>query len=204
MMLFWCFISCASETFQILSPVIFSNPYMQITESFIHVLFSYSIIGRLPACYVTCSSWLSTVVHLCVFFQYTCIYCFSGLQVNQDSCQGLKFGDLSPKELDTFFEDTAIWSSLYMWPHKVVVQDTSFILYPVVIGTLNFVTLISPTSLSRIDDTSSSPISTYGAFPFGTGYVNSVYVRTHSVHVRVHKMYIPLVHSVHSFRKWHA
>jgi hypothetical protein len=43
-------------------------------------------------------------------------------------------------------------------------------------GTLNFVTLYSPNSLLRDDDTSSLDISTYGSFPFGTGYINSVSV----------------------------
>ena len=51
-----------------------------------------------------------------------------------------------------------------------------------VIGTLNFVTLYSATTLPRRDDAYSSRISTNGAFRFGTGSVSSVYVRTHSVH----------------------
>ena len=51
-------------------------------------------------------------------------------------------------------------------------QHNSFLL-----GTLNFVTLYSVTTLPRSDDVFSPPISIDEGFPFGTGTVYTVYVR---------------------------
>ena len=48
------------------------------------------------------------------------------------------------------------------------------------LGTLNFVTLHSATTLPRIDDVISPPISIDGGFPFGTGTIYTAYVRKHS------------------------
>ena len=70
-------------------------------------------------------------------------------------------------------------------PHCIIVPllflYVACILYTEVhslLGTLNFVTLYSETYLRRIDNTSSSPISTYGGFPLETGTIDFVYVRT--------------------------
>ncbi|CAI8021025.1 Alpha-tectorin [Geodia barretti] len=46
------------------------------------------------------------------------------------------------------------------------------------VGTLEFVTLSSPTTLPRSDDASSDQISTNGDFPFGFGTISTVYVST--------------------------
>ena len=45
-----------------------------------------------------------------------------------------------------------------------------------VTGTLSFLTLYSPSTVSSGDDDYSGPVSTGGAFEFGDGYIYSVYV----------------------------
>ena len=81
--------------------------------------------------------------------------------------------------------------------HKIVIQASIclYVLVISVVGTLSFVTLYSATSLSREDDTYSSLISTNGTFPFGTGYVSSVYVRMHPhlTHSYAEYIYVPIL-----------
>ena len=54
----------------------------------------------------------------------------------------------------------------------------SYVVYFPVTGTLSFLTLYSPSTVSSGDDNYGGSVSTEGAFEFGDGYVYSVYVST--------------------------
>ena len=132
--------------------------------------------------------YLFTMVHtaLCVQYQYTCA--FVVLISYQGQVPGFeikKAGTLAQSRYCHLVINVYICIILHVC--ESIVQATSCLLWLYtrllhlpVIGTLNFVTLYSATSLSREDDAYSSPISTDGAFRFGTGYVYSVYVRIYT------------------------
>ena len=61
-----------------------------------------------------------------------------------------------------------------------------YVVFPVT-GTLSFLTLYSPSTISRGNDYYGGRVSTGGAFEFGNGYIYSVYVSTVQKDTCVHK-----------------
>ena len=126
--------------------------------------------------------------------KWTCIYCFRGFW-SGTVARMCNSTDLSPDKLrhvpnkhmhGHILHHYNMWIHWYFMCVQIFFMDVlastcisklqhnSFLL-----GTLNFVTLYSLTTLPHSDDVFSPPISIGEGFPFGTGTVYSVYVRKH-------------------------